>query len=176
MVIRPAVPSDENAIFALNLLAFGEEEGELVATLAKDLLQFPPEVGVFTWVAEENDKLIGHIAFSPVHHRDNQEYLGQTLAPLSVHPDRQKSGIGSQLIQTGLDQFRRSGTNLMLVYGDPAYYGRFGFKAEEAANLIPPHPLKYPFGWLALHLMHDEAISERTPIATIPPLDKAELW
>lgn len=176
MNIRPAVPADETAIYQLNLEAFGEEEGELVATLAKDLLQFPQDVGVFTWVAEESDQIIGHVAFSSVHHRETHELLGQTLAPLSVHPDRQKSGVGTQLVRTGIEHFRTSGIRLMLVYGDPAYYGRFGFKAETAANLIPPHPLKYPFGWLAMHLNDKATLPERSPIACIPPLDKPELW
>jgi len=39
-----------------------------------------------------------------------------------------------------------------LVLGDPAYYGRFGFKEEIGHSFLPPYTLQYPFGWTGMML------------------------
>ena len=53
-------------------------------------------------------------------------------------------GIGSQLITSGIDQLRKENADAVLVLGDPAYYGRFGFAME--AHIQPPHAI--PEDWL----------------------------
>jgi len=176
MKIRQANANDADAIYNLNLLAFDPTEAEPVANLAKDLLLTPAEMGVHTWVAEEAGAVIGHVAFSPVHHRDTKAQVGQNLAPLSTHPDHQKQGVAAQLVHTGIEHFRLAGTELILVYGDPNYYGRFGCKAEVAEPYLPPHPIKYPFGWLGMRLNASESPSGTVPITCVPPLDKPALW
>src|SRR5690606_20299677 len=79
-------------------------------------------------VAAEGQELLGHVAFSPViiGGRD-RGWLG--LGPLSVRPDRQRRGIGSALVRTGLERLRRDGAGGCVLLGDPAYYRRFGFRA-----------------------------------------------
>ena len=44
------------------------------------------------------------------------------------------------------------GVNVVFVYGDPKYYGKFGFSAEVASAYSPPYELQYPFGWQAVAL------------------------
>lgn len=66
MQIRAASDEDKAAIRAVHLNAFGEDEREMVATLATHLLEtssVPPTLSV---VAEHDDSIVGHIAFSPV--------------------------------------------------------------------------------------------------------------
>src|SRR5436190_2126792 len=69
---------------------------------------------------------------------------------LSVHPDRQKTGVGAALVQAALDSSRDFGCHGVLVLGDPAYYGRFGFSATEAREVSSPSAGSPAFQALAL--------------------------
>lgn len=80
-------------------------------------------------VAEEDDKVVGHIAFSPVQ-IDQRSVDWYGLGPVSVVPDLQRKGIGGALIRDGLDRLRRIGAKGCVLLGDPAYYGRFGFISD----------------------------------------------
>ena len=55
---------------------------------------------------------------------------GYILAPLAVSPEHQKQGVGSSLMKSGIDMLTKDGTGFLLVYGDPDYYERFGFREE----------------------------------------------
>ena len=49
------------------------------------------------------------------------------LAPTAVRPDRQRQGIGSQLVRAGLDAARKTGAAAVVVVGHARFYPRFGF-------------------------------------------------
>lgn len=79
-------------------------------------------------VAEIAGRVVGHIAYSPVtieSERGSFNVLG--LAPLAVHPDWQRQGIGSALIRWSLSECAFDGHALVIVIGHPEYYPRFGF-------------------------------------------------
>jgi len=46
---------------------------------------------------------------------------------MAVVPARQRQGIGSALVQEGLDRCRQLGTVVVIVVGHSAYYLKFGF-------------------------------------------------
>ncbi len=46
---------------------------------------------------------------------------------IAVLPARQRSGIGSRLIEAGLKECEKTRYGLVVVLGHPAYYSRFGF-------------------------------------------------
>jgi putative acetyltransferase len=98
------------------------------------------------------------------------------LAPLGVKPDCQKRGIGSKLIEYGTHQLSVMGVSVVFVYGDPKYYGRFGFSAGAAHPYIPPYKLQYPFGWQALVL--NACDIEKTPVSItcVTSLNDPKLW
>jgi len=50
------------------------------------------------------------------------------LSPLGVVPNMQRQGIGSELVEAGLEACLSQGVDLVFVLGSPAYYGRFGFE------------------------------------------------
>jgi len=78
-------------------------------------------------VAEIDDRIVGHIAFSPVHILDGTKgWYG--IGPLSVLPELQKQGIGSALMRTGMELLRELGAQGCILAGDPNYYRRFGFR------------------------------------------------
>jgi putative acetyltransferase len=54
------------------------------------------------------------------------------------------------------------GVNVVFVYGDPKYYGRFGFSADDARNYKTPYTLRYPFGWQAISIR--ECATENAPV------------
>jgi putative acetyltransferase len=49
------------------------------------------------------------------------------LAPLAVTPARQRSGVGSALVRSGLEECARRGFGAVIVLGHASYYPRFGF-------------------------------------------------
>ncbi len=78
-------------------------------------------------VAEQNGKIVGHVAFSIVTiSGEDKGWYG--LGPIAVTPELQKQGIGSKLIHEGLRMIRERGAQGCVLEGSPAYYQRFGFK------------------------------------------------
>lgn len=185
--IRPAQEQDCEQIRRLYLHAFSEDEGPVVADMAITLLREENRHAGLSLVAEGADlaedtaALIGHIAFSPVAlvnlaSHNAPACRAYILAPLAVHPNRQKQKIGSALVQEGIALLGQRGLDLLFVYGDPAYYGRFGFAAEPAACYLPPYPLTYPFGWQVMHLNGFPPAQSPQTLAFVPVLARAELW
>ncbi len=86
--------------------------------------------------------VVGHIAFSPVEISDGStSWYG--LGPISVLPQNQNAGIGSALLQSGLDRIRELGAHGCVLVGEPRYYERFGFKScpEFFCDGVPPENL-----------------------------------
>jgi putative acetyltransferase len=98
-----------------------EEESKLVDVLREN------NKAIISLVAVINDKVLGHILFSPVS-TPPSEAKGIGLAPVSVKPEFQGQGIGSQLIREGLRLCKELQHDYVVVLGDPNYYQRFGFQ------------------------------------------------
>jgi putative acetyltransferase len=78
-------------------------------------------------VADLDDRVIGHIAFSPVTISDGtQNWYG--LGPVSVLPEYQRKGIGKALIREGLSRLKKLNSQGCCVVGHPDYYRKFGFQ------------------------------------------------
>jgi putative acetyltransferase len=86
-------------------------------------------------VAERDGVIVGHIAFSPVHISDgSREWYA--LGPLSVVPEVQRNGIGSELVRAGLAILRDDlGARGCILVGNPAFYARFGFVSWLALSM-----------------------------------------
>lgn len=176
MQIRPARNDEAEAIRQVYLDAFGEDEREAVACLASDLHAVAAQPGFLGLVAEKEGKIVGHVVFSPVTVGGDTGILCFILAPLAVSPAHQGAGIGTRLVKEGIRLLTGSGADLVFVYGDPDYYGRFGFRLETAEGFRPPHPLNYPHGWLALRTNEARPLPGATDITCVAPLDRPELW
>lgn len=63
----------------------------------------------------------------------------------------------------------------MLVLGDPAYYGRFGFSQEN--NILPPYPLPaaWASAWQSKSLI-DGAATVEGPLTVPEPWQDPALW
>ena len=130
MNIRPEKPGDEAAIGEVVAAAFGQRmEADLVTRLrdSGDL--------VLSLVAEEADRIVGHVAFSRVWiERDGTRLPAISLAPVSVLPDLQRKGTARALIGAGHLRLKMLGEKIVFVLGDPDYYKRFGFSHEVATR------------------------------------------
>jgi putative acetyltransferase len=171
-----ATRSDLDAIRGVHLSAFPEAEREMVARLAIDLLCEESNPPIVSLVAETDGAVVAHGAFSPVSIEHSEALNGYILAPLGVRPAFQGRGIGSRLVRSGLQRLTRSGAHILFVYGDPGYYGRFGFGAEPADRYIPPYRLQYPFGWqsIALNGFNSEGTSRN--LRCVDSLCDPALW
>lgn len=174
--VRGAASHDREAIRGVHLCAFPEGESQLVATLATHLLSEKTDPETISLVAEVDGQVVGHIAFSPVQAETNTDWLGYILAPLAVTPELHRLGIGSQLIASGIDLLLKKMVNVLFVYGDPTYYGRFGFSAEAATHYIPPYTLEYPFGWQAKCLHEGAASDHAVRLSCVLSLRDPALW
>ncbi len=176
MRIRIATNLDRDNTCEVYLRAFPEGERELVAKLAIDLLSEETTPRTISLVAENGGIIVGHVAFSPVKLVNNESLQGYILAPLGVKPEHQKRGIGSKLVEHGKRYLSKIGVNILFTYGDPEYYGRFGFSADAAGQYNPPYGLQYPFGWQAVILRAFDI--EETPVnlSCVASLRNPELW
>lgn len=176
MLIRIASKQDSEDIREVYLTAFIESERELIAELAVNLLYNETSPPTISLLAENNGDVLGHVAFSPVTANSDSYWRGYILAPLAVKPEYQNRHIGSQLVIHGIQQLSKNGVNILFVYGDPEYYGRFGFSADTATQYIAPYELQQPFGWQAIVLNEFNLGKASVEIACVSALCNPELW
>lgn len=141
MHIRDERPSDIVAIEAVTIAAFkqavhSEHTEQFIVRELRNAAAM-----TISLVAEDNDAVIGHVAISPVS-LSGGETSWYRLGPVSVAPERQNNGIGSQLVRTALVRLQGLGAAGCVVLGDPGYYSRFGFK-PSAQMQLPGVPAEY---------------------------------
>ncbi|MFO7207475.1 N-acetyltransferase [Pseudomonas aeruginosa] len=139
--IRAETPGDIDAIARLTEAAFrNETHSSHTEQYIVDALRRAGAL-TFSLVAEANGQVIGHIAASPVT-IDGEAGDWYGLAPLSVAPERQRQGLGSQLVRRLLTELRLLPAGGCVVLGEPTYYSRFGFRVESGLAL-PGVPAEY---------------------------------
>lgn len=176
MNIRIAAKQDRDDIQQVHLCAFPEGEREVVAKFAIDLLIEKTTPQTISLVAEIDGLIVGHIAFSPVRIDGNEEFQGFLLGPLGVVPDYQDRRIGSKLIEYGMQQLSAMEVDVVFVYGDPKYYGKFGFSADAAKLYAVPYKFQYPFGWQAIVLNETNIENLPAVITCVASLNDPKLW
>jgi putative acetyltransferase len=136
VIVRAETHADHAAIRTINDEAFGGTvEGDIVdAIRASD--RFVPDLSL---VAVSGGQTVGHVISSYVDvvpGRGRVRFL--QVGPLAVLPSHQRRGIGSALMRETIRIADERGEPLLLIEGDPAYYGRFGFTRADAAGIEPP--------------------------------------
>ncbi|MCC4263687.1 N-acetyltransferase [Oceanimonas baumannii] len=134
LICRTERPGDGDDIDEVVFAAFNRaEEADLVLALR--------EQGAISvsQVAEYEGAIIGHLAMSPV--LINGEDIGWLgLAPVSVWPDCQGQGVGSEMIREAIQAASDFDWAGVVVLGDPGYYRRFGFRPAHELGLTCPYP------------------------------------
>jgi len=123
MNIREEQLSDIEKVYEINSDAFGRDnEPNLVNALRARLSSY------ISLVADDNANVIGHIMFTPVELSGSEDKLKiMGLAPLAVLSNYQSKGVGSKLVQEGIERCKSQGYDAIVVLGHPNYYPKFGF-------------------------------------------------
>jgi putative acetyltransferase len=133
--IRLEEPRDVVDVRETNGQAFGTPiEARLV-----DLLRGAPDS--ISLVATMEDRVIGHILFTPISIDPPASVRVAGLAPMSVRPKYQRAGVGGQLVRAGLEECRQRGYAAVVLVGHPEYYPRFGFVPAHTKGLECEFPV-----------------------------------
>lgn len=127
-------PRDYVISHAVIAAAFGRAaEANLVDALRS-------EGAIVASLVARDPEVVGHVLFTraPIRTDDGRMIACASLAPLAVAPAHQRRGIGDALVRAGLTACRARGIAAVVVLGEPAYYGRFGFKVDSARSLRAP--------------------------------------
>jgi putative acetyltransferase len=145
VLIRRELPDDIDVIRSVTAAAFrgavhsappvegsGDPgEATLVSWLRADVGWIPE----LSMVAVEGGVVVGHVVCT-------RAYVGEGpalgLGPVSVLPDKQRSGIGSALVHAVLGAADALDERLVGLVGDPAYYRRFGFVPAASVGISAP--------------------------------------
>jgi putative acetyltransferase len=145
VAVRLEQPEDVHAIYQVNLAAFARTaEADLVQALRRSAEPF------FSFAAEYNREVVGHVAFSPVTIGGAHRGLG--LAPMAVTPFLQRRGIGTALINASLQSLREKPCAWVVVLGHPSYYPRFGFRPAREHGITCEYRVS-PEAFMVLELL-----------------------
>ena len=104
------------------------------------------------FVATEGRRVIGTARLWNIVCGTGQRAL--LLGPVAIARDCRNRGVGTALVRYALAAARRHGHRAIVLVGDAAYYGRFGFSTGKAAALRMPGPFER-HRLLALELVPD---------------------
>jgi predicted N-acetyltransferase YhbS len=113
------------------------------------------------FVATERGRVVGTVRLWPVAAGSGGPAL--LLGPLAVASDCRRRGIGAALMRRAIRAARLAGHAAVLLVGEAAYYGRFGFTAAKTAGLSMA-ALADPERLLALELAAGALDGARGPI------------
>lgn len=142
MLIRRETSADVEAVRAVIAAAFTrpDQPGVVPAEVAlvDELRAGDAWIPGLSLVAvEPQGQVTGHVLCTRGH-------LGSApvlaLAPLCVHPDQQRRGIGQALMHAVLGAADALDEHLVALLGDPGYYQRFGFRLAQDFDIDPPVP------------------------------------
>jgi putative acetyltransferase len=155
ITIRPEQLDDVAAVRAVNLKAFPRSvEADLVDKLR---IACPEAVSL---VAESDGKVAGHILFTAVTIQTRpREIKGMGLGPMAVLPESQNRGIGSRLVEAGLEILRQRRCLFVVVLGHAGYYPRFGFVPASRYGIRCPWDRVPDEAFMAI-IFDEKAMSE----------------
>ncbi len=134
ITVRPATLDDDQGVIDVNRAAFGcDDEARIFVQLRRE------GALLASFVAERDSAIVGHLArfFIMVGSEDGDQGVA-VLGPMSVIPELQGQGVGSRLVQAGIDWARAAPLSWIFVLGHPDYYPRFGFSAIAAERFRAP--------------------------------------
>lgn len=102
-------------------------DGILERELVREIRESQYYIPELDLVAEEDGKILGQFIISqfPISNQYQNEML--ILSPVSVVIEKQRHGIGKQMLKEGIELARGMGYKGMIVEGNPAFYSQLGF-------------------------------------------------
>lgn len=178
--IRLEKESDYNEVESLTREAFWDLyqpgcDEHLLARKLRTVKAFIPELD---FVAELDRQIVGNIMYSKANVIDERglEHEVLTFGPLSVLPSHQKLGVGSLLIKHTRKLAEEMGFKAIVIFGNPAYYHRFGFVNAERFHITTSDGANLePFMALELYEGALQGITGRFYEDAVFKIDQAEL-
>ena len=98
-----------------------------------------PRLALCAW---EGQELIGHIMLTKAHIENaTGKFPTLLLAPLCVKLEYRKRGVGTALVKESFRRAVQEGYQSVVLVGDPAYYGRFGFRQASDFGIRYPEEI-----------------------------------
>lgn len=137
VAVRPMLPDEYPAVRALSISAFGDHPrlGALMDALHSSWAW----VDELSFVACDDGELVGHVLYTRAWLDAPRRLVDVlVLGPLGVRPDRQRRGIGSQLITQSLGVVGTRSEPMVFLEGHPSYYPKFGFEPGAGLGFVAP--------------------------------------
>lgn len=158
VTIRPEAHRDYRDIVSLILRSFREgtdySDGTDIIALVEEIRDSQYYIPELSFVAEMDGKVVGHFLFSrfPLSatpnggHGDGTDSPVVMLAPVSVHADHFRQGVGTAMLTQGIEQVRKHGYRGITVEGNYRFYNRVGFRTSSEFGIFPTggYPMKEP--------------------------------
>lgn len=158
VTIRPEEHKDYKDIVSLILRSFQEgteySDGTDIIALVEEIRDSKYYIPELSFVAELDEKIVGHFLFShfPLSptkeggHGDEAKSDIVMLAPVSVHADYFRQGIGKTMLKLGLEKVKELGYKGVTVEGNFLFYNQVGFKTSSEYHIYPTSgwPMKEP--------------------------------
>lgn len=149
ITIRPEQHKDYKDIISLILRSFQEgtdySDGSDIIALVEEIRDSKYYIPELSFVAEIDGKIVGHFLFShfPLSptkdggHSDEAYSDIVMLAPVSVHADYFRQGIGAAMLKMGIEKVKEKGYKGINVEGNFNFYNKVGFRTSSEYNIFP---------------------------------------
>lgn len=130
--LTPLANADADQVEILLDAAFGTDRHGRTAYRLREGAHAIPALSFAAW---EGDRLVGTLQSWPVvlDTGNGVEPLVM-VGPVAVQPDVQGAGIGKALMNALIEAAERTGADALMMIGDPEYYVRFGFTADQTGG------------------------------------------
>ena len=153
----------------------GADEGALIGGLVATILSTTDSDDLVVATARDGGILAGCILLTRMRY-DADPRSVFLLSPVAIRTDLQGQGVGQALIRHGLRVLRDRGVEIVVTYGDPAFYGKVGFRPVTTDQVPSPHTLQMPQGWIAQSLTGDGFAPLQGPAHCVPAFDNPAIW
>ena len=149
LTIRPEEHRDYKSIVSLILRSFREgtnsSDGTDIVALVEEIRDSKYYIPELSFVAELDGKVVGHFLFShfplsPTKEGGHDEKATSDivmLAPVSVHADYFRQGIGKTMLTLGIQKVREMGFKGITVEGNFRFYNQVGFRTSSEYHIYP---------------------------------------
>ena len=158
ITIRPEEHKDYKNIVSLILRSFREgtnySDGTDIIALVEEIRDSENYIPELSFVAELDGEIVGHFLFShfplsPTEkggHGKEADSEIVMLAPVSVHADHFRKGIGSTMLKLGIEKVKEAGYKGITVEGNYKFYNKVGFRTSSEFGIFPTsgYPLTEP--------------------------------
>ena len=149
LTIRPETHRDYKDIVSLVLRSFREgtdySDGTDIVALIEEIRDSEYCIPELSFVAELDGRIVGHFLFSrfPLSEAPQGGHGGAKdtdvvmLAPVSVHADFLRQGVGSAMIKLGIERVKKMGFRGIIVEGNYRFYNTVGFRTSSEYGIYP---------------------------------------